>query len=101
MADAVERGNSLEDRCSILEDKMLQMMEESQVERLNAVDDTRMKYDMLLQELQQQVQKLQESQSCTSAPEEEELAESDKQVSKGGKLQQDHMLHTGYHHCNS
>ena len=64
LAEAVERGNSLEDRCSNLEDKMLQMIEESQVERLKAVDTIRTKYEeTLLQELQQQVRELQELQS--------------------------------------
>ena len=86
LAEAVERGNSLEDRCSSLEDKMLQMIEESQVERLKAVDAIRTKYEETLlpqmQELQQQVRKLQESQSRTSAPAEENPAEPDKQLSK-------------------
>ena len=86
LADAVERGNSLEDRCSSLENKMLQMMEESEVERLKAVDAIRMKYEetllLQMQELQQQVQKLQESQSKTSALEAEKLAEPDEQVSE-------------------
>ena len=46
LADAVERGNSLEDKCSSLEDKILQMMEESQEERLKAVDAIRMDQDL-------------------------------------------------------
>ena len=72
LAEAVERGTSLEDRCSSLEDKMLQMIEESQVERLKAVDAISTKYEETLlpqmQELQQQVWKLQESQSRTTVP---------------------------------
>ena len=48
LADAVGRGNSLEDRYSSVEDKMLQMMEESQVERLKAVDAIRTKYEETL-----------------------------------------------------
>ena len=38
LAEAVDRGNALEDRCSSLEDRILQVMEEAQVERLKAVD---------------------------------------------------------------
>ena len=71
LSNAVDRGNALEDRCS-LEDKLLQMIEESEVERLKAVNAVRSKYEETLlppmQELQWQVQKLQELQSPTSAP---------------------------------
>jgi Mg2+ and Co2+ transporter CorA len=34
LTEAVERGNSLEDRCSSLEDRLVQVMEEGEVERL-------------------------------------------------------------------
>ena len=71
LAETVNRGNALEDRCFSLEDKIVQVMEEAQVERLKAVDSVRTKYEETLlpqiQELQRQVQKLQESQSHTSA----------------------------------
>ena len=71
LADTVNRGNTLEDRCSSLEDKILQVIEEAQVERLKAVDSVRTKYEETLlpqiQELQRQVQKLQ---SHTSMSEE-------------------------------
>ena len=62
------------------------MIEESEVERLKAVDAVRSKYEETLlpqmQELQRQVQKLQESQSPTSAPGDGKPVEPDEQVSK-------------------
>ena len=72
LAEAVEIGNSLEDRCSSLEDRLLQALEEGELERLKAVEAVRAKLeDALLQqvqELQRQVAKLQSPTSDGSAP---------------------------------
>ena len=72
LAEAVERGNSLEDRCSSLEDRLVQVLEEGELERLKAVEAVRVKFeDALLQqvqELQRQVAKLQSPTSDGSAP---------------------------------
>ena len=48
LSDAVDRGNALEDKCSSLEDKLLQIMEESEVEQLKAVDAVRSRYEETL-----------------------------------------------------
>ena len=59
LGEAVERSTSLEDRCCSLEDQLVKVMEESELERLRAVDAIRSKYEgkflQQVQELQRQV----------------------------------------------
>ena len=61
--EAVKRGNSLEDQCSSLEDRLVQVLEEGEVERRKAVEAARSKFKETLlqqvQELQRQVAALQ------------------------------------------
>ena len=45
LAEAVERGNSLEDRCSSLEDRLVQVLEEGELKRLKAVEAVRAKLE--------------------------------------------------------
>lgn len=58
LTEAVERGNSLEDRYSSLEDRLVQVMEEGEVERLRAIEAVRSKFEDTL------LQQVQELQSC-------------------------------------
>ena len=63
LGEAVERSTSLEGRCCSLEDQLVKTMEESELERLRAVDEIRSKYEETflrqVRELQKQVQALQ------------------------------------------
>ena len=65
LGEAVDRSTGLEDRCCNLEDQLVKVMEESELERLKAVDAIRSKYEETfmrqVQELQKQVQELQSS----------------------------------------
>ena len=62
LGEAVEHSTSLEDRCCSLEDQLVKVMEESEFERLRAVDAIHSKYEekflQQVQELQQQVHEL-------------------------------------------
>lgn len=74
LVEAIKRGNMLEDRCASFEDRLIQVMEEAEAERLKAVDAVRAKYEDTLtqqvQELQRQMQQLQ-SRSSAGAVEEQ------------------------------
>ena len=63
LGEAVERSTSLEGRCCSLENQLVKTMEESELERLRAVDEIRSKYEETflwqVRELQKQVQALQ------------------------------------------
>ena len=65
LGEAVEHSTSLEDRCCSLEDQLVKVIEESELERLKAVDAIRSKYEetfmQQVQELQKQVRELQSS----------------------------------------
>ena len=65
LGEAVDRSTGLEDKCCSLEDQLVKVMEESELERLKAVNAIRSKYEetfmQQVQELQKQVQELQSS----------------------------------------
>ena len=71
LEEAVERGASLGDRCSSLEDQLIKVMKEAELERLRAVEAVRSKYEekflQQVQELQRQVRDLQSSVKVTTS----------------------------------